>query len=49
MCQALDGKFLQINSDGFRLAPWTLGGIGRMITLTCGICYLLLGESGKAQ
>jgi len=50
-CQALLCEFLQINSDGFRLAPWTFPGIRRKITFTFGLCSplpdrLKPGESG---
>src|SRR5258708_10415236 len=43
-CQAGEGEFLQISSDGFRPAAWTFPGIRRKITLTCGICSALLRE-----
>src|SRR5208282_4120036 len=44
LCQARDDEFLQISSDGFRLAPWTFPGIRRNITLTCRICPPLLSK-----
>src|SRR5580658_5308505 len=31
-------EFLQINSDGFMLAPWTIAEIRSKITVTCRIC-----------
>jgi len=46
-CQAGDGEFLQISSDGFRLALWTFPGVRRKIELTCGICSPLLSEPGE--
>jgi hypothetical protein len=48
-CQAPDQEFLQLSSDGFRWAPWTFGTTGSMITLTCGICSSLLGESDESS
>jgi len=34
-----DGEFLQISSDGFRLAPWTFPEIGSMMTFTWGFAH----------